>query len=166
MALPGSRRSRATGSACSFAATTRVEPPGILHEGGCMLVDAAIRHRPVSSHANLKLIAADLLGLGLTGVHDPGELTGDTDVQRGPVFYRELAQRTATSARPFLGPLVAARPSNRARLPKWPVDRSLSDGLAEASSPMAAWVPAVPRCSRRTTTRLRTHQRADRPEWS
>ncbi|HUR16973.1 MAG TPA: amidohydrolase family protein, partial [Candidatus Limnocylindrales bacterium] len=66
---------------------------GILHEGGCMLVDAAIPPPTQDQlRAILKHVSADLLALGLTGVHDPGELTGDTDVQRGPVFYTALAE--------------------------------------------------------------------------
>ena len=127
---------------------------GILHEGGCMLVDAAIPPPTGEQlHANLKLISADLLALGLTGVHDPGELTGDTDVAaRTGLLQGSCPGERATSARPFLGALVAAGPSHRARLPQWPVDRSLSDGLAEA---LRRWQHGFAQCRAARAVRRR-----------
>jgi predicted amidohydrolase YtcJ len=68
-------------------------PTGILHEGASALVDEAI---PDPSRetlvANLRVVAMRLARLGLTGVHDPGELNSDAVMKRGPLIYRELAE--------------------------------------------------------------------------
>jgi predicted amidohydrolase YtcJ len=67
---------------------------GILHEGGATLVD---RHIPAPTREqleeSLQRIGAALHALGLTGVHDPGELTTDTEIDRGPLFYRSMAEQ-------------------------------------------------------------------------
>ncbi len=69
-------------------------PTGILHEVASGLVDSAIPS-PTSAElaAAVERVAARLAGLGLTGCHDPGEVTGDSTIERGPVFYRSLAAR-------------------------------------------------------------------------
>jgi predicted amidohydrolase YtcJ len=67
-------------------------PTGILHEAASVLVEAAIPGPPLPEvEAALAAVAADLAALGVTGCHDPGVLTGDIDVDRGPLFYRRLA---------------------------------------------------------------------------
>jgi predicted amidohydrolase YtcJ len=67
-------------------------PTGILHESAGSLVDAFIpdptREDLVSG---LESVAQRLLALGLTGCHDPGELTDDREMKRGPLFYRDMA---------------------------------------------------------------------------
>ncbi len=66
---------------------------GILHETASSLVDVAI---PVRTHDELTdalhRVCARLAALGLTGCHDPGELGSDEGIDRGPVFYRALAE--------------------------------------------------------------------------
>ncbi len=68
------------------------KPTGILHETAGGLVDDAI---PDPSGAELEAglgrVAATLAQLGITGCHDPGELGSDTQIKRGPLFYRALA---------------------------------------------------------------------------
>jgi predicted amidohydrolase YtcJ len=67
-------------------------PTGILHETAGGLVDDAIPDpSPAELEAGLGRVAATLAGLGLTGCHDPGELGSDTQIKRGPLFYRALA---------------------------------------------------------------------------
>ena len=67
-------------------------PSGVLHETAGGLVDVAIPDpSPAELEAGLQRVAATLAGLGLTGCHDPGELGSDTQIKRGPVFYRALA---------------------------------------------------------------------------
>lgn len=67
---------------------------GILHEVASTLVDPAIPSPAADDLAPaLGRVAAQLAGLGLTGCHDPGELTADSDIERGPVFYASLAAR-------------------------------------------------------------------------
>ena len=67
-------------------------PTGILHEGAVALVDVAI---PDPAHdelvSSVAVVARRLAALGLTGCHDPGELNDDPAINRGPLFYRELA---------------------------------------------------------------------------
>jgi predicted amidohydrolase YtcJ len=69
-------------------------PSGILHEAACSLVDGSI---PSLSSADIEQalakVAARLVALGITGVHDPGELGDRPDIERGPLFYRDLAAR-------------------------------------------------------------------------
>jgi predicted amidohydrolase YtcJ len=66
---------------------------GVLHESGSALVDEAI---PDPSHAELvdglAQVAARLASEGVVGCHDPGELTSDREIKRGPLFYRALAE--------------------------------------------------------------------------
>ena len=69
-------------------------PTGILHEAAITLVDDAI---PQPSEAELDAwitqAAARLAALGVTGCHDPGELTDREDLERGPALFRRLAER-------------------------------------------------------------------------
>ncbi len=65
---------------------------GILHEVASALVDYAIPGPTTEELAEgVHRVAAQLAGLGLTGCHDPGELTSDAGMERGPAFYRALA---------------------------------------------------------------------------
>lgn len=68
------------------------QPTGILHETASGLVEAAIPE-PADTwvEAALARVAQSLAALGVTGCHDPGELSADTQIARGPVFYRRLA---------------------------------------------------------------------------
>lgn len=69
-------------------------PSGVLHEAGGSLVDGVI---PDPAHDDLveglRRVAARLASEGVVGCHDPGELTTDPEIRRGPVFYRALAER-------------------------------------------------------------------------
>jgi predicted amidohydrolase YtcJ len=68
-------------------------PTGILHEGASALVLHAIPEPSESDvAATLVRVAAGLAALGITGCHDPGELTDDTEIVRGPVAYRRFAE--------------------------------------------------------------------------
>jgi predicted amidohydrolase YtcJ len=67
-------------------------PTGILHEVASVLVDTAIPAATTDQLiAGLHRVAANLATLGVTGCHDPGELTADSDLDHGPLFYRDLA---------------------------------------------------------------------------
>lgn len=69
-------------------------PTGILHETASALVNAAIPMPPADDlAATLGRVAARMAALGITGCHDPGELTDDRTIVRGPLFYRSLAAR-------------------------------------------------------------------------
>ena len=69
-------------------------PSGILHEGSASLVDDVIPEPSRAElEAGLQQVAARLAGLGVTGCHDPGELNDDREIKRGPLFYRELAEK-------------------------------------------------------------------------
>ena len=58
-----------------------------------------------------------LAALGVTGCHDPGELTSGTEMKRGPLFYRALAEADELPLRVHaLAPRARARRRNRA----WP----------------------------------------------
>lgn len=67
-------------------------PTGILHEGAAILVDPYI---PVPSFEELVdallRVARELASLGVTGCHDPGELTAEPSLVRIPLFYSALA---------------------------------------------------------------------------
>ncbi|MEP7360219.1 MAG: amidohydrolase [Chloroflexota bacterium] len=69
------------------------EPTGILHETAGALVESAI---PEPSGAQVEQLlvqtAQRLAELGLTGCHDPGELSADTMIIRGPLLYRRMAE--------------------------------------------------------------------------
>ena len=68
-------------------------PSGILHETAAALVGSVIpRETTDDLAAGLARVAATLAALGITGCHDPGELTSDSDLERGPLFYRGLAE--------------------------------------------------------------------------
>ncbi len=67
---------------------------GILHESAASLVDHAIPDPPEADiAAGLQRVAATLATLGVTGCHDPGELTDDREMVRGPLMYRRFAER-------------------------------------------------------------------------
>lgn len=69
-------------------------PTGVLHETASALADASIPTMSVDELvAALTRVAARLAALGVTGCHDPGELTAETDITRGPVLYRALAEQ-------------------------------------------------------------------------
>ena len=69
------------------------DPTGILHETATMLVEHAIPDPPPGQvEQTLARVANELAALGITGCHDPGELTGDTRISRGPLLYRSLAE--------------------------------------------------------------------------
>lgn len=67
-------------------------PTGILHETACSLVDQAIPE-PTDDDlaAGLGRVARRLVGLGITGCHDPGELGDERSTRLGPTFYGHLA---------------------------------------------------------------------------
>ncbi|HUG48889.1 MAG TPA: amidohydrolase [Candidatus Limnocylindria bacterium] len=68
------------------------QPTGILHEIASSLVDEVIPD-PTDGELEVGLgrVAGDLAALGITGAHDPGELSGDRAISRGPTFYSRLA---------------------------------------------------------------------------
>jgi predicted amidohydrolase YtcJ len=69
------------------------QPTGILHETAGALVESAIPEPPDSwVEKSLAVVAQQLAALGITGCHDPGELSADTQIIRGPLFYRRLAE--------------------------------------------------------------------------
>ena len=67
---------------------------GILHEAASSLVDVAIPD-PSDEGLERELVAqsAELFALGITGCHDPGELSSGPRIKRGPLFYRRQAER-------------------------------------------------------------------------
>ena len=68
-------------------------PTGILHEWAATLVDDVIDEPDWDAvGTTLQVVASRLAGLGLTGCHDPGELNADTQIRRGPLFYRAMAE--------------------------------------------------------------------------
>ena len=70
------------------------QPTGMLHETACVLVDPAIPDPERDEiETSLARTAATLAALGVTGCHDPGELSADRQVVRGPLVYRSLAER-------------------------------------------------------------------------
>jgi predicted amidohydrolase YtcJ len=70
------------------------QPTGILHETAGALIEVAIPE-PAESLVKQSLfgVARELAALGITGCHDPGELSADTQIIRGPLFYRRLAEK-------------------------------------------------------------------------
>lgn len=83
------------------------EPSGILHEHAAKLVSVAVlepdRERLAAALASYAL---RLASLGVVAAHDPGEMSDDPDIRRGPTLYRHLAEsgalplRVAASIRP------------------------------------------------------------------
>lgn len=68
-------------------------PTGILHETAGTLIDPVVPEPPrIVIEEWLRSVGQKLLALGITGCHDPGELTGVADVPRIPLFYRDLAR--------------------------------------------------------------------------
>jgi predicted amidohydrolase YtcJ len=69
-------------------------PSGILHEGAATLVDGAIP-LPTTDDVETAVTryAAVLLGLGISGVHDPGQLTDDAASPVGPWLTAAMAER-------------------------------------------------------------------------
>ena len=47
----------------------------------------------------LRQVAGRLAAVGVTGCHDPGELTSGAEMKRGPLFYRALAEADALPLR-------------------------------------------------------------------
>ena len=70
------------------------QPTGVLHETASVLVDPAIPEPDLDElEGSLGRTAAALAALGVTGCHDPGELSADRRITRGPVLYQSLAAR-------------------------------------------------------------------------
>ncbi|MET0772242.1 MAG: amidohydrolase [Candidatus Limnocylindrales bacterium] len=91
--LLGAAVSRAGASASLIRREADGGPTGILHEAATSLVDPllpawdAFRRR-----AALAAYARTLTSLGVTGVHDPGELADAAGLDVGPALYRGLAR--------------------------------------------------------------------------
>ncbi|MBA3435551.1 MAG: amidohydrolase, partial [Chloroflexi bacterium] len=82
-------------------------PSGMLHEHAAKLVSVAVPEPDRARlEAALSSYAAELARLGIVAVHDPGEMSDDPQIRRGPTFYRSLAEegalplRVAASIRP------------------------------------------------------------------
>ncbi|MDQ3553605.1 MAG: amidohydrolase [Chloroflexota bacterium] len=82
-------------------------PSGILHEHAAKLVSVAVPEPDRARlAAALSSYAAALARLGIVAVHDPGEMSDDPEIRRGPTFFRGLAEegalplRVAASIRP------------------------------------------------------------------
>jgi len=68
-------------------------PTGVLHEAAATLLDAVIPTRTIADRTmDLARYAALLASLGVTGVHDPGDLAISAPLQ-GPRLYRSLAEQ-------------------------------------------------------------------------
>jgi hypothetical protein len=68
-------------------------PDGLLYETATTLVDDAIpRIGSAEIERAIVAYAADLLALGVTGVHDPGEIDARPDLRDGPVMYQRMAR--------------------------------------------------------------------------
>lgn len=65
---------------------------GILHERAATLVDGAIP-RPSAAETDAAVVdyGQMLLGLGITGAHDPGGLAVSGELRDGPMLFRRLA---------------------------------------------------------------------------
>jgi predicted amidohydrolase YtcJ len=88
------------------------EATGILHEAAAALVDPLLPAWSTERRiAALGSYAADLAALGVTGVHDPGELADETGLDGGPALYRRLAREGRLPLRVWSSirePLLAA----------------------------------------------------------
>ncbi|HEY7025803.1 MAG TPA: amidohydrolase [Candidatus Limnocylindrales bacterium] len=68
-------------------------PTGVLHEAAGSLPDAVIPDPSRDMLIDwLNMVARRLAAMGVTGCHDPGLLNADPLMQRGPLFYRDLAE--------------------------------------------------------------------------
>ncbi len=68
-------------------------PTGVLHESAATLVDRVIPDAtPAARVSALESYAHALAVLGVTGVHDPGDLAVPISIDSGPGFFRELAE--------------------------------------------------------------------------
>jgi predicted amidohydrolase YtcJ len=68
-------------------------PTGVLHEDAAGLVDPLLPTWDRARHvAALDAYARRLVALGVTGVHDPGELDDEEGLDAGPGLYRALAR--------------------------------------------------------------------------
>lgn len=82
-------------------------PTGMLHEHATRLVSACVPELSAAElGSRIMAYAARLAELGVIGVHDPGEMTPDPELRRGPPFFAGLARagrlplRVAASIRP------------------------------------------------------------------
>jgi hypothetical protein len=68
-------------------------PTGLLYEAAAGLVDAVLS-APAASDVDWALgaYARTLAELGITSVHDPGDMAPDPGLRGGPTLYRELAR--------------------------------------------------------------------------
>jgi predicted amidohydrolase YtcJ len=80
---------------------------GILHEHAAKLVSVAVPEPDTARlAAAVASYASSLARLGVIAVHDPGEMSDDPGIRRGPSLYRGLAEsaalplRVASSVRP------------------------------------------------------------------
>ncbi|MFN8518367.1 MAG: amidohydrolase [Chloroflexota bacterium] len=75
-------------------------PTGILHEAAAALVDPLLPAWDADRLvAALATYARSLAELGVTGIHDPGELADLTTLDTGPALYRRLAEAGALPLR-------------------------------------------------------------------
>lgn len=101
-------------------------PTGMLHEGAATLVDHAIPEASAAFlEAALTAYAATLAALGVTGVHDPGELVNEAGSRLGPWLYRELAERHALPLR-----VVASIRESQ-------LERAIASGMRTGRAPAA-----------------------------
>ncbi|MGZ6345252.1 MAG: amidohydrolase [Candidatus Limnocylindrales bacterium] len=67
-------------------------PSGVLFEHACQLLDPAIPPPTAEQVAEaVRRYAQRLVELGVVGCHDPGEVTPEPALERGPVLYARLA---------------------------------------------------------------------------
>ncbi len=73
---------------------------GILHEHAAKLVSVAVPEPDTARlAAAVASYASSLARLGVIAVHDPGEMSDDPGIRRGPSLYRGLAESGALSLR-------------------------------------------------------------------
>ncbi len=103
-----------------------------------------------------------LAALGVTGCHDPGELTGDADIARGAsLLPPDGRDRPPAAASPCVDPSASARSRRRSGPPQRSGARPLSNGLAEAVRRRLA---RLAQCRAPCAVRRRGNQSTDR--WS
>lgn len=142
-------RRASIGAATSAPAGGRIgldrdgQPDGMLHEHAAGLVDRAI---PAPTHEELAqalaAFAARLARLGVTGVHDPGEISPDPSMTRGPRFYRRLAGEGSL-------PLRVVASVREAQLPA-AIEMGMRTGTGLAGASSAADPAGRPRGDRET----------------